>query len=149
MADSILNEIGQIDHLLDFFADLLSRAQQRTPDKVEVAALSSVLHSFYMGLENIFLVIAKQLDAKMPGGSNWHSALLTQMATTNARRGQVISVELMQKLGDYLGFRHVARHAYSFQFDWDLMAANVENLHDVWAQTKSELLVFVESLNRE
>ncbi len=37
----------------------------------------------------------------------------------------------------------------SFQNDWDLMADGVFQLHDVWAQTKSELLAFVEGLNRE
>lgn len=42
-------EIEQIDQLITVYADLLERVQQRTPDLVEVAAVASVLHSFYNG----------------------------------------------------------------------------------------------------
>ncbi len=52
-------ETGQIDLLFEAYADLLDRVQKRTPDLVEVTAVASVLHSFYNGLENIFLSIAK------------------------------------------------------------------------------------------
>lgn len=52
-------EIGQIDHLFESYADLLEQAQKKAPDLVEITAVASVLHSFYNGLENIFLSIAK------------------------------------------------------------------------------------------
>ena len=60
--------IGQIDQLLETYTDLLEQARKSTPDLVEVTALGSVLHSFYNGLENIFLSIAKGLDAQVPTG---------------------------------------------------------------------------------
>jgi len=70
-------EIGQIDHLLEVYVDLLGRAQHKTPDLVETAAIASILHSFYNGLENIFLAIAKGIDGDVPKGNRWHRNLLT------------------------------------------------------------------------
>ena len=37
-----------------------------SPDLVEITALASVLHSFYNGLENVFLSISKAVDADVP-----------------------------------------------------------------------------------
>ena len=48
-------EIGQIDQLFESYAGLLEQVQKNIPDLVEVTAVASVLHSFYNGLENIFL----------------------------------------------------------------------------------------------
>ncbi|MFQ5674752.1 MAG: hypothetical protein ACE5G1_02560 [bacterium] len=47
-------EIGQIDQLLESYAELFERAKSDIPNMVDITALGSVLHSFYNGLENIF-----------------------------------------------------------------------------------------------
>lgn len=53
-------EITQIDHLLEVYGELFQRALQESAlNVIELAALSSVVHSFYNGLENIFVNIAK------------------------------------------------------------------------------------------
>lgn len=55
MDDKIISqiefEISQIDQLFIAYSDLLERAQNNTPDLVEVTAVASVLHSFYNGLK--------------------------------------------------------------------------------------------------
>jgi len=53
-------EMGQIDHLFESYTELLSRVQTRPPDLVEMTAVASVLHSFYNGLENIFMSVAPE-----------------------------------------------------------------------------------------
>jgi hypothetical protein len=72
-------ELEQIDQLLAAYADLWVRVQQQAPDLVEMTALASVLHSFYTGLENIFLSIVKGLESGVPTGTQWHRDLLVQM----------------------------------------------------------------------
>lgn len=146
-AAQVTFEIEQIDQLFVVYADLLERVQQQAPDAVEVAALASVLHSFYNGLENIFLSIAKGLEQQVPTGSQWHRELLVQMGQQTANRGAVISAELVAKLADYLGFRHFYRHSYSFFTEWSRLKNLVMPLREVWAQVKRELYEFLESLN--
>jgi len=89
VARQILFEIEQIDLLFDTYRDLLERARQNQPDLVEVTALASVLHSFYNGIENIFLSIVKGVDADVPTGSQWHRDLLTRMAESTPHRKPV------------------------------------------------------------
>ena len=107
------------------------------------------MHSFYNGLENIFLSIAKGIDVDIPTGSNWHRNLLTRMAETIPNRGPVLKVETTQLLADYLGFRHFYRHSYSFFLDWDELGKLIIPLTKVWAQVKTELRQFSEMLRTD
>jgi hypothetical protein len=138
-------EMGQIDRLFEFYAGLLADSRQRVPDLVEMTALGSVLHSFYNGVENIFLAVAKEVDRGAPRGAEWHRTLLTSMTQVTSNRGPVISAETAVILSGYLIFRHFYRHAYAFFLDWSKMRSLVIALADVWAQTKQELLAFVET----
>jgi len=136
-----------MDDLFESYADLLSRVQTRSPDLVEVTAVASVLHSFYNGLENIFLSIAKGLDASVPTGAQWHRDLLAQMAERTPLRPLVITTETAHQLADYLGFRHFYRHSYSFFLEWDELEKLVTPLTKVWEQVKSELDLFLDRLS--
>jgi hypothetical protein len=140
-------EMGQIDRLFEFYADLLAESKQRVPDRVEMTALGSVLHSFYNGLESIFLVVAKELDRGAPRGAEWHRSLLMRMTQATSNRSRVISPETAAALSGYLTFRHFFRHAYAFFLDWSKMRDLVIALADIWAQTKQDLLAFLETLN--
>lgn len=140
-------EVKQIDRLLDMYSGLLERSQEDEPDLVEITALASVLHSFYNGLENIFLIVAKGVDADVPTGAQWHRDLLTQMTEATSDRKPVLSVQTARRLADYLGFRHFYRHSYSFFLDWSEMDDLVGLLPDVWQQTKREILSFLGNLN--
>ncbi|OGG52761.1 MAG: hypothetical protein A3F84_10040 [Candidatus Handelsmanbacteria bacterium RIFCSPLOWO2_12_FULL_64_10] len=150
MAEKVVSqvtfELGQIDQLFAAYADLLERVRQDKPGLIEMTAMASVLHSFYNGIENIFLSIAKGLDQKVPTDSQWHRDLLVQMTQEMANRGRVISAELGQKLAGYLGFRHFYRHSYSFFLEWGEMEKLVIPLHEVWSQAKKELCEFLDSL---
>ena len=44
---------------------------------VERTALGSVLHSFYTGLEGIFLTVAKRVDEQVPSGNRWQEIYWT------------------------------------------------------------------------
>ena len=147
MAEKVVSqvqfEIGQIDQLFESYADLLERVQKNAPDLVEVTAVAAVLHSFYNGLENIWLSIAKGMDGDVPAGPQWHRDLLTRMTQPTATRGPVLTAEAARRLADYLGFRHFYRHSYSFFLEWDELERLVTPLADVWAWTREELQRFL------
>lgn len=140
----ILFEIEQIERLLTTYRDLLAKIQDSEPDLVELTAIASVLHSFYTGVENIFLTIAKRFDQRVPLGSQWHRDLLQQLSSTTSDRRAVISEQVRRSLEEYLGFRHYYRHAYSFFLDWDEMRELVTGLVEAWAALKTELETFLE-----
>jgi HepT-like protein len=139
--------MGQIDQLLAAYAQLWERIQAHTPDLVELTAIASVLHSFYNGVENIFLSIAKGVDQHVPSGAQWHRDLLLQTTEATTKRRGVISAEFMPQLADYLGFRHFYRHSYSFFLDWEEMKSLVISLPEVWNRTKKALLEFLDSVS--
>jgi hypothetical protein len=142
-------EIKQIDRLFELYADLLERVQEDTPDLVDVTAVASVLHSFYNGLENIFLSIVKGIDADVPAGARWHRDLLARMAKPTSSRGPVLTTEMARQLTDYLGFRHFYRHSYSSFLEWDELERLVTPVARVWGQVKGELEVFLVGLGSE
>lgn len=147
LASQIQFEIEQIDRLFSSYADLLARClEPPVPSLIELTAMASVLHSFYNGLENAFLSIAKELDDSVPRGPRWHRDLLAQMAQATPKRKPVISTTTRQRLTDYLGFRHFYRHAYAFFVDWNELEKLVIPLQAVWAQTKSEFQSFLDTL---
>lgn len=139
-------EIEQIDELFSIYADLLEKARRETPNLVEVTALASILHSFYHGLESIFLFVAKGLDHRIPTGAQSHRELLDQISQPTSFRTRVLSPELVKNLDSYLNFRHFYRHSYSYFLQWDKFEALITHLPETWSQVRTELLTFLDTL---
>ena len=72
LAQSSEVEIAQLHLLFATFDELLARVAQQRPDIVELAALATVLHTFYNGAENCFVAIARQYDQEVPNVARWH-----------------------------------------------------------------------------
>ena len=139
-------DIQQIDRLLECYKNLLDKCQKNEPNLIEMTAIASVLHSFYNGIESMFLSIARRIDKIVPGDSHWHRDLLIQMTTDSDTRQSVISTDSKEKLADYLGFRHFYRHSYSFLLEWNELKKLVYTLRNVWDQVKDEIESFLDNL---
>lgn len=133
-------KINDIDKLFLEYELIFQKIKAETPDLFDMTILGSILHSFYNGIENIFEIIAKNIDNNVPTGNKSHQELLHQMASENGARNEILSEELYFKLREYATFRHFYRHAYSFQLNWEKMKPLINNLDDVWKETKSNLL---------
>jgi len=142
-------ELAQLDLLLATYADLIDRVQQQAPDVVELAALATVLHSYYNGAENVFLAVARHLDVQVPEGTRWHRELLAQVARPTTTRPALLSSSLETRLTVYLAFRHYFRHSYSFALDWARLEPLVRELPSVHTTLREELEVFVNFLTRQ
>lgn len=136
-------ELDQIDKLLNRYDDLINKSRKEEIDTVELAALASIIHSFYNGIENILLLIAKNIDGIVPGGSNWHKDLLTQMGRETGSRKKVVSEELKIELFKYLAFRHFYRHSYSFNLEWKEMKDLVDSIQIVKNNFEQEIKKFL------
>ena len=133
---------------MDSYSNLLEKSRNSGPDLVELTALASVLHSFYNGVENILLTIAKRIDNNLPEGKHWHRDLLIQMSIGTSNRDRVISGEGKLLLAEYMAFRHLYRHSYSFFLSWDEMDKLVNDLQTVWGAVKSDLNNFACTISK-
>ncbi|MDR1113987.1 MAG: hypothetical protein LBL50_02730 [Candidatus Margulisbacteria bacterium] len=138
-------EIMQLDQLLSDAEPLLSLCKIKAPDFVELSAAALCLHSFYNGVENILLLIIKQLDLEIPIGDRWHKKLFDRAFEQTGARTAVFGKDLKEKLGEYLNFRHFVRHAYSFKLKWTEMEDLVINIEKIWAVLKEELNLFMKN----
>jgi hypothetical protein len=136
-------EIAQLDQLISDAEPLLSLCKTKVPDFVELSAAALCLHSFYNGVENILLLIIKQIDTEIPAGDRWHKKLFDMAFERTNIRTAIFREDLKAKLGEYLNFRHFVRHAYSFKLKWTEMEDLVINIEKIWAVLKEELNSFM------
>jgi len=146
LREKILSEIEQIEDHLAAFEELLASVQHRQPDRVETAALGTVLLGFHTGLGNIFSTVAKEVDGLPPAGAHWHRDLLDAMASRTAQREAIISGTTHKALTRYRSFRHMFVHGYSAALEWPRMRELVDDLAGTWARAKAEILALVSSL---
>lgn len=142
--EQILFKINDIDKLLLEYELIFEKIKLQTPDLFDMTILGSVLHSFYNGLENIFEIIAKKINGKVPTGNKSHQELLHQMASKNSTRMEIINEDMYLKLREYATFRHFYRHTYSFQLNWAKMEPLVNNLYYIWTKIKLDLEKFID-----
>jgi hypothetical protein len=138
-------EREQLQRLLSGIHPLLSRCRDTAPNEIELSALAATLHSFYTGVENIFKRVSVELDGAPVHGDNWHRDLLLRMKSPTAHRPALLPETLHDELLEYLRFRHVFRHAYSFDLDWRKMSPLVLKLEETFRQLERALDVFLKN----
>ena len=141
--EQIKFKINDIDKLFLEYDLIFKKIEVETPDLFDMTILGSVLHSFYNGLENIFEIIAKNIDGNVPSGNKSHQELLHQMESENGMRNEILNEEMYLELREYATFRHFYRHAYSFQLNWEKMKPLVDNVHGIWEKVKESLENFI------
>jgi hypothetical protein len=137
-----------LNRLLSMHHALIEKCAAVPPEPIELSALSAMLHSFYTGIENLFKRVAVQIDGGLPEGDVWHSRILESMTEATAHRSAVISTDLRETLRGYLSFRHVFRHAYSFELRWTKMAGLVLEVEGTLRLLEEELSRFVAEMDR-
>lgn len=106
-----------------------------------------VIHDFYNTVEKTFRQIAEEIDGGVPGGEAWHQQLLQRMTIdVPGRRPAVIDTSLAQTLNEYLRFRHLFRHIYGFELEWERIRPLLEALPEVMAEFKRQIGEFIDFL---
>ena len=136
-------EISKIDNLIEKTSVLLSKSKIQEPDFIELNAIGSILHSYYNGIESIFNMIYKATYGKTLSGTMWHSDLFNDMFEKTDKHEPILSKDLMPSLKEYLGFRHVFRHAYGYDLDWNKLCPLFSGLTENWGNVKTEINKFL------
>ena len=139
----LLFEISQIDKLLDDSKPLLDLCGLKKPDYIETSAAAMTLNSFYNGIENILIMILKHYHEKLPHGEKWHIELLDKAFVPNGDRNQILKIELLKPLEEYLKTRHFIRHTYGFYLEWARIEDLFKNIKTILQKVKEDLHSFM------
>ena len=63
-------------------------------------------------------------------------------------RPPVLTREAVQRLDEYLRFRHVVRNVYTFSFDPERIGRLVKELESVFEKVRQELFAFADFLEK-
>ncbi len=140
-------ELANIDRTVQKVAQQIQKAQiTQDSDFYDAATLN--LQKFYMGAERLFIDIAREIDAYLPSGSDWHKQLLQQMVLENGDvRPPVLSSETYRMLDtDYRGFRHVASHLYAFELKPERIQDLAKQLPDCYQNLRKDIQIFCQYL---
>jgi hypothetical protein len=148
LAGRIRQELDGIERLVMRANRALAAAQKHQGDAdlyMDSAALN--LHDVYSGLERVFKQIAAIVDGSLPTAPDWHRQLLQQMELNLPKvRPPVLSGESIERLDEYLRFRHVVRNVYTFSFDPERVGRLVTELESLYPVFRQELLAFADFL---
>ncbi len=114
--------------------------QSRKPTIRELAAAAAFLADFYTGVENILKRISRCYDVTMPVGDDWHVELFNRFCEPGLGGLPVIFDDEQRKsFAQYRNFRHVVRHGYSMQLDWERMKEGVKEVNGTYAAFRVKL----------
>ena len=142
--DVLREEIGIQLELMDATVCEIEAIQtdlaSRRPTVREMAATAAFLADFYTGIENILKRISRCYGAPMPTGDDWHVELFGRFCEPGFQ-GLPVMFDAEQKaaIAKYRQFRHVIRHGYAMQLDWDRMAEGVAKVGVAYAGFKARL----------
>jgi len=117
---------------------------------LELAGIAHLLENFYTAIEDVLLRIASRVDKSLPTGEKWHKDLLFRMTLRiPAIRPPVLDRRLYEVLDEYRRFRHRSRHVYRPPIpDWAKMKHLAENIGDNFQETKRQIGLFIDFLNK-
>lgn len=98
-------------------------------------ALALTIHHIYTAFEQALLRIARTFDRTSYTGGEWHRDLIRAMAVEVPEvRPPVLSASLLRTVDEYRGFRHIVRHGYDYELDWQRMKPLVQRLPSLVTQ---------------
>lgn len=115
---AILNaEVGaQIKEIENIYANLEERKRKR--GKAAVESIGYQLHNLYCAFEDLFKIVAAAFENHIEDKTKYHSELIKRMTVhIEGVRPPLLSHESFVLLDNLRSFRHLFRHAYSYELD--------------------------------
>jgi hypothetical protein len=139
-------ECKLIDRNLEGLKDLLQKNPVQSKDH-NLRAEGSYIHDFYNSAENLFRMVAEELNGGIPRGESWHRLLLIEMKSKiETKRGPLISESLYQMLDTCLRFRHLFRNSYGVLLDPEKTRETANIVLQAEKQLKEEFDSFLRAL---
>lgn len=143
------DEPAKLARLSEAFGRIEPMLELRPPEvgDYDRAAIGHYLHNFHNGCENIFGAVARFFEHDLRP-QTWHADLRKRMKLEiEYCRPAVIDEERYRLLEDFRGFRHVFRHSYSFELDWDRERLVANKFRRTAAMLRAQITAFLAKPN--
>jgi len=153
----IYDAISRIDNTIEKHNSKFDLCESDVnPGLTEIESCGAFLQSFYNGIENIIVMIFKNINEYTPNDAHWHTNLLDKAFEANKNKMALFNNKYKDQMDDYKNFRHIFRHIYGEDIDWDDVKSLIKDLKTFWKDVKSDINNFinnydlkVESLSEE
>jgi len=128
---------------------IFNKIEDRRHGKGEATleSLAYQLHNLYCAFEDLMKIVADFFENHIDDSAHYHSALLWRMKMPIEGVRPALFSETSYKLLDSLrAFRHVFRHAYSYELDPKKLALVVEDALKLRGLYQGEIDHFLEQL---
>ncbi len=142
----VLWEEGLVDEALENLNKVMASSDRRLREEMQKPAAGTYLMNFYNGVEGILKRISKIYYGTMPTGESWHRELLMQSCNPPEGKIPVLSEEIVARLHNYRGFRHVFVSGYGFKLDWQRLTKLIDDVVPLWTDIKRAIDSFFEKL---
>jgi len=114
---------------------------------VNLESLAYQLHNLYCAFEGLFKMVADFFENRIEGRAKYYRELLWRMKILiEGIKPPLLSEESYRLLDSLRAFRHVFRHAYSYELDPKKVALVVENALKLRALYQGEIDRFLKQL---
>jgi len=121
--------------------------RQRGEGEANLESLAYQLHNLYCSFEDLLKIVADFFENHINDSVHYHSALLWRMKTLIDGVRPALLSELSHRLLDSLrAFRHVFRHAYSYELDPKKLALVLEDALKLRELYQGDIDRFLEQL---
>ncbi len=148
LKSDVVYELAKLDSLIQDFMTVQNKLDMKQLPVYDRAAIGYYIHSYYNGCENIFISIARFFENDLSSDA-WHSDVLKRMKLKiEGYRPSVISEELFSLLNDFRSFRHVFRHSYTFELDWEKESIVARKLTKAHTLLQQQITLFLKELEK-
>jgi hypothetical protein len=150
LKSKILDDLQSIKKIYDKLKGEKEKIKN-TPNEAQLINMGYYLHNLYNAFENIFLNIADVFENQVKERARWHYSLQKRMSLDiEGIRPKIISKEASNYLDELRRFRHIFRHSYDYEMDWErlkIVLRKAEKLQNIYEKEIGEFIKFLDKLS--
>ena len=135
---------AQVREIENTYTKLEERKREKGSAGIESVAYQ--LHNLYCAFEDLFKIVADAFENHIQDKSKYHAELLKRMAISiEGVRPLLFSRESYALLDSLRSFRHLFRHAYSYELDVRKVRIVVEDANKLKDIYRKDITIFLDS----
>lgn len=144
-------DINQQVEIIDaIYGKIQQRCQDYKDNEERMESLAYQLHNLYCAFEDLMTIVANSFENQIYESPNWHTILLRRMTQDIPNiRPALFSSDCYSLLNELRAFRHLFRHAYSYQIDQDKLDIVIKKAIKLQNLYKNDIQRFIDLLSQK